>query len=304
VDRSRASAILAAMLALGGCGEEEPAPVVTAEAPAGTPRLVGRAEGPVPWSIDLRRAGTIGDLPPEPMRGVLALDAEGNLALDGDRVEFADLRVRLAALHGDPSSREPDGSSRLDLLVAADRLVPWRAVTWLLQAAASPRARIYRVHFAVLPDEGTEVGSLANFLPWDRQDPAAPARTRLVTVAMTAQGGYSPASLYRAMREKRVPPLAELAADPGASHGDVIGVLDALLGRGFLMCASGPRPRPGRERHFARSRSRRELRCGGRRFWWTDGRSTRVSRTPTEGSRIGCRPWRGSWGVRGDRGSR
>ena len=63
------------------------------------------------------------------------------------------LKTALRQLAGSMSStnplREPDGSSKVVVLIRGDRDAKWKYVQWIMQVAADPTIRIYRMHFAV-----------------------------------------------------------------------------------------------------------------------------------------------------------
>jgi hypothetical protein len=61
------------------------------------------------------------------------------------------LRKDLIALHQNRAFnlREPDGSSRLMILIRGDRQAKWQYVQWIMQVCADPALKIYKIHFAV-----------------------------------------------------------------------------------------------------------------------------------------------------------
>ena len=66
-------------------------------------------------------------------------------------VALSNLRRDLLALHQNPTLnlREPDGSSRLMILIRGDRQSKWQFVQWIMQVCADPALKIYKIHFAV-----------------------------------------------------------------------------------------------------------------------------------------------------------
>lgn len=46
-------------------------------------------------------------------------------------------------------AREPDGASKIPVLVHADWGAKWKYVQWVMQACAHPDIKIYKIHFAV-----------------------------------------------------------------------------------------------------------------------------------------------------------
>ena len=65
---------------------------------------------------------------------------EQQAALDG-------LRNALAEVVRKPGMKEPDGSSRVVILIRGDREAKWKYVQWIMQVAAE--VKIYQMHFAV-----------------------------------------------------------------------------------------------------------------------------------------------------------
>jgi biopolymer transport protein ExbD len=58
------------------------------------------------------------------------------------------LREQAGSL-SDKSRREPDQSSKVVILIRGDRDARWKYVQWIMQVAADPTIRIYKMHFAV-----------------------------------------------------------------------------------------------------------------------------------------------------------
>jgi biopolymer transport protein ExbD len=61
------------------------------------------------------------------------------------------LRDELLQLHQNPTLklRDPDGASRLMILIRGDRQAKWQFVQWIMQVCADPALKIYKIHFAV-----------------------------------------------------------------------------------------------------------------------------------------------------------
>jgi biopolymer transport protein ExbD len=96
----------------------------------------------------------------------IALTADGRIAfrnhewkLEGTDVKPIDqwnalegLKSALREVAGAPSDmrlREPDGSSKVVILIRGDRQALWKYVQWVMQVAADPQIKIYKMHFAV-----------------------------------------------------------------------------------------------------------------------------------------------------------
>jgi biopolymer transport protein ExbD len=60
-----------------------------------------------------------------------------------------DLRNALGALTNKPEWREPDGASKVSVMVHGDRSAKWQYVQWIMQVCANPRIKIYKIQFAI-----------------------------------------------------------------------------------------------------------------------------------------------------------
>jgi biopolymer transport protein ExbD len=62
------------------------------------------------------------------------------------------LKRELRALAGPMTNnalREPDSSSKVVILIRGDRQAKWKYIQWIMQVAADPQIKIYKMHFAV-----------------------------------------------------------------------------------------------------------------------------------------------------------
>lgn len=60
------------------------------------------------------------------------------------------LQDALREVHGnDPSLREPDGASKVPVMIHGDHAAKWKYVQWIMQACAHPDIKIYKLQFAV-----------------------------------------------------------------------------------------------------------------------------------------------------------
>ena len=118
-------------------------------------------------SEELPVTGTVVDAPDRAT--YVAIAGDGALRFGGQEGGLDELSAWLRMLSRDPRQREPDGSSKIDLVVRFDRWLPWTLVQWVLMSATE--AKIYRIHFAVRPEAGGEDGVLEAFLPRDRGGP-------------------------------------------------------------------------------------------------------------------------------------
>ena len=97
----------------------------------------------------------------ETPRLVINLEADGTVVFKGtpyslsadtpqaQEAAIAAMRNELVALTRDPKFREPDSSSMVAVLVHGDREAKWQYVQWIMQVAAHPAIRIYKIQFAV-----------------------------------------------------------------------------------------------------------------------------------------------------------
>ncbi len=107
----------------------------------------------------------MGDLPPEAGRLVVEVDAASRIFVDGREIPFEGLQ-ELLRRRADETRQDVGGKpSKLDVVLRVDRDLPWTRALRLMEACALPEVRIYRVHFAALPEGGGEEGSFATFLP-------------------------------------------------------------------------------------------------------------------------------------------
>ena len=153
------------------------------EFPAYGARLEGKARSwkltkvPVASASDLPviRSGGV-DVPGTP-RVTVRLHADGTAGIDGTTFDIAaddpvqadraiqQLRQQLKAMV-DASPKEPDASSKINLILVADATAKWRYAQWIAQCAAT--AWIYRIHFAVQRQGERDAVVLETLLPKDR----------------------------------------------------------------------------------------------------------------------------------------
>ena len=101
--------------------------------------------------------------PKEVRRFIINLTSEGKVHFKNHEFELShenpvqqdqaiiQLRTELSKLHqeGGPQLREPDGASKVPVLVHADHRSKWKYVQWIMQACAHPDIKIYKIQFAV-----------------------------------------------------------------------------------------------------------------------------------------------------------
>ena len=100
--------------------------------------------------------------PDEVKRFVINLDAKGEVSfktyvfnLSSEDPGEADdaiiaLKDALRRVHGkDATLIEPDGASKVPVMVHADWGAKWKYVQWIMQACADPAIKIYKIQFAV-----------------------------------------------------------------------------------------------------------------------------------------------------------
>ena len=240
----RPALLFTLLVSLTACGDgKRPAPVAPPPTASSSPAV------PSPADPDLPRVSTVGtaakDLPRP--AAALTIRRSGALDLDGKPVEFAALAEVLraaAGMKGAPGS--PEFASDLNLVIRADRGLPWRAAQWVAQTAAVEG--ISRILFGVLPTSNGEEGTFAVFLPRDRGlspgggMPAAPP----VKVRLETDGWWdsTPLALYATLRGGAAR-RAQLDAAGTVATGAVLEVADLLYRAGvrelFLGGTSPPR---------------------------------------------------------------
>ena len=94
-------------------------------------------------------------------RFIINLLANGNIMFKGIEYPLASpnpldqhnslerLKEALRERARDPKLREPDGSSKVMVLVRGDRTAKWKYIQWIMQVCADPNIKIYRIHFGV-----------------------------------------------------------------------------------------------------------------------------------------------------------
>ena len=211
---------------------------VGAEEPKDPPLVVPADRLPV--------LGTVGDYPPAHERVVAELFAgePPRLVVEGKQLDLAGFHLLLLARAN--ASREPEGpkASTLHLVVRAERTVRWQDAQWVVQVAAHPDLRVYRLFFAARPADGSEEGAMALYLPVDRplgpvDASAGPTRTRLQVELLGGEAGLDEpelalhARLQRALGPSRAESsIAHLAGDANVATGAILESVDVLLRSG------------------------------------------------------------------------
>jgi biopolymer transport protein ExbD len=97
----------------------------------------------------------------ESTRFTINLEADGDIYFKGQFFKLTDpdpakqdlalenLRRELRTLTGNPKLRNPDGSSKVMVLVRGDRTSKWKYIQWIMQVCADPTIKIWQIHFAV-----------------------------------------------------------------------------------------------------------------------------------------------------------
>lgn len=205
------------------------------------PRVPTRPEASVPNAL-LPRVAWSGPVPEDPV--VIGVGADGQLSLkEGEGLNPGTgcsgldgfLRELLTISRSTPvaaSQREADGGWKRNVVLRVAASVPWELATWGMATCSEVKA--YRLHFAVLPEQGVEVGALAAFLPRDvgtQARPAdEPAHLRLTVLAHDRI--LDPVVALAACRRllaTRPGAAVDLHAKPGVAAGHVIR-LTSLLG--------------------------------------------------------------------------
>ncbi|MCU0725304.1 MAG: hypothetical protein MUE73_05885 [Planctomycetes bacterium] len=187
--------------------------------------------------LKLPRLGAVGmdpaRLDPPPL--VVSLYPEGRVTVAGRDVGPGDLEPLFFA-HAETvrDMESPNQESLAWLVLRCDRRVPWRNVQWVMQAAADPSVRIWRIVFAVRPEEGEGEASFAVFLQRDRRHGSRmiPDRGPNVIDLQTGEGAPArPRNLAAThallTEEHRAMPM-EVNAWPEVPAGRVLRMLDVL----------------------------------------------------------------------------
>ena len=103
-------------------------------------------------------------------RMVINLLADGTVVFKGNSYSLSSdspmdqelalraMRDELTRLTRDPKFREPDTASMIPVLIHGDRAAKWQYVQWIMQVAAHPNIRIYKMQFAVRQPADDEEG--------------------------------------------------------------------------------------------------------------------------------------------------
>ena len=110
-------------------------------------------------------------------RFVVNLLDDGTVKFKGKSFELSDpdptkadaaiqeLKRELRKMHEERGevALEPDGASKIPVLIHADRKASWKFVQWIMQVGADQSIKIYKVQFSVKhpPEEGAEPGAPA-----------------------------------------------------------------------------------------------------------------------------------------------
>ena len=183
-------------------------------------------------SSELVKAGAVWDPPADPLS--ISLAADGTISLLGHEVGLEELRADLCAKAREPRLRNPDGTSKIDVVLRVAPTLPWTIVQWTMQVCADPNVRIYRLHFAVMPEAGGEEGVIPTFLPTDGphwEPPPIQQSRRVRAILFASPGTADRGSIFAALKasldattDKTVDIVAPPPKIPRAGH--VIEVVD------------------------------------------------------------------------------
>ena len=161
----------------------QPVPVVksvvpvlpVAAPPSVPPHPPAQPEVPIPPPADTKAPPIVEKTPlpaptePEAATIVTVLLSDAGLALEGEALgklagatpeeqdrTLGALRARLLPLVADRANRNADGSSRIQVLVRADRKTKWKYAQWIMQVCSDPAIQIYKIHFQITPKKPSE----------------------------------------------------------------------------------------------------------------------------------------------------
>jgi hypothetical protein len=246
--------------------------IPVALAAAGDPPLAPEAGPP---AVTLTRVGVLGELPrpPKPDERPAAEGDEATAPVEREiRVTLAQdgrLHVEVAAGAGrpatsravtyeglrtflrdetkvDPARSTWDGSSSRRLVLRLDRRASWGAAASLMELAADPKVKTWRLLFAVLPLEGDVEGVVAAYLPKDRgiqvacgvPDPTVETMPLHVVAASTGPGtpldhtAAAVATVVDAAKPAGKRVLAQVDAGSSVPTGVVLETVDAAFRAG------------------------------------------------------------------------
>jgi len=201
--------------------------------------------------LSLPRVGTVGTVPSARARVIVSVTREGWIRVP-DRKEplsLLSLERYLADKTNDPRLTEPDGASRLGVLLDVDATIPWVITQWLMQTCAHPRVKIYRIWLGARAHAGGQDGAIAMVLPKDRglaptaRFPTDFIKHKLKVFKREGPGPSDMRALYAALKKRhdaagrgRPNTKFEIVAPPpkggAVPHGYVVQMLDVCLAVG------------------------------------------------------------------------
>jgi biopolymer transport protein ExbD len=212
------------------------------------------ARPPAVPSSELVKAGAVWDPPPAPL--VISLAADGTISLLGHEVGLDELVSNLRDATRDPSHREPDGCSNIDVVLRVAPALPWAVVEWVMQACGDVNVSMDRVHFAVMPEAGGAAGVIPTFLTKNRGGaslvvfaPEPIVRATLVASEGVANRGAVFAALKAALAAATYKVVEIATPFPRLPRvGHVLSVLDLALRAGAdrIDFTGAPSPWPAR----------------------------------------------------------
>jgi len=189
----------------------------------------------------------VGKEPAAGQRVVVSVMSDGRLYLSGVKglVSLQAMHDHLVGVTQDPSTKEPDGSSKITALLDIDETVPWNVCQWLMQICAHPAIQIYRISFGARARGGLEQGAVGVSLPKDRSGPTPWIQTSFrkvkAKVFSRSPGWSDPHLLYPALlkvpKAERATGMFEIVAPPPKDGrvpwGYIAELLDAGIRAGF-----------------------------------------------------------------------
>ncbi len=199
--------------------------------------------------VALPVVGTVGALPPTDTRLVVRVSREGWIRVPAQQNPLSLLALRryLKDRAAPARLREPDGSSRLDVVLDVDATIPWIVTQWIMQTCAAPEIKIYKLWLGARTAHDGR-GAITTVLPKDRGLAPTPhfpgdfIKHKIKVFKRRGAGASNLRAVYAALDRRqratgsRADTVFEIVAPPplggAVPHGYVVQLVDACLAAG------------------------------------------------------------------------